>query len=79
MTPAIDPPAAHTTTPPAQTATTTHDRGDIAIHGLFERGTNAIIDVKIANLDSISYRSQDPDKALRTTRETEETEVPSHL
>ncbi|MGL4351554.1 MAG: reverse transcriptase domain-containing protein [Plesiomonas shigelloides] len=48
----------------APTANSTHERGDIAIRGLFERGTNAIIDVKIANLDSISYRSQDPEKVL---------------
>jgi hypothetical protein len=56
------------TNPPTETAPTdnnsTHERGDIAIRGLFERGTNAIIDVKIANLDSVSYRSQDPGKVL---------------
>jgi hypothetical protein len=62
--PIINPPA-HTTTP-AITANNTHDHGNIAIRGLFESETNAIIeDAKIANLlDSTSYRSQDPDKAL---------------
>jgi hypothetical protein len=72
--PSIDSPA-HTTTTPAITANNTHDHGDIAIHGLVERGTNAIIDIKIANLDSTSYRSQDPEKALLQ----QEKEVSSHL
>jgi hypothetical protein len=37
----------------------------IAIRGLFEHGTNAIIDVRIASLDSPSYRFQDPEKVLQ--------------
>ena len=52
------------TTTPATPAISNRERGDIAIRGLFERGTNAIIDVKLANLDSPSYRSQDPEKVL---------------
>jgi hypothetical protein len=44
------------------TSTSTYE--DMAIRGFFEHGTTAIIDVKIANLDSTSYRSQDPDKVL---------------
>jgi hypothetical protein len=60
-----------TTDPPAETpyqvpiANNTQERGDIAIRGLFERGTNAIIDVRIANLDSPSYIFQDPEKVLQ--------------
>jgi hypothetical protein len=38
--------------------------GDIAIRGLFERGTNAIINVRITNLDSPLTRTQDPEKVL---------------
>jgi hypothetical protein len=63
--------ATMTTDPPAMTANqvptanNTQERGDIAIRGLFERGTNAIIDIRIANLDSSSYRSQDPEKVLQ--------------
>ncbi|MGL5814518.1 MAG: reverse transcriptase domain-containing protein, partial [Aeromonas sp.] len=52
----------HPTDPPATTPAptpATHDRGDIAIRGLFERGTNAIIDVRITNLDSLTSRTRD--------------------
>ena len=41
-------------------------RGDLAIRGLFERGTTAIIDVRVTDLDSDSYRTQDPKSVLRT-------------
>jgi hypothetical protein len=60
-----------TTTVPQQrpyqvpTANNTQERGDIAIRGLFERGTNAIINVRIANLDIPSYRFQNPEKILQ--------------
>ena len=37
----------------------------MAIHGLFERGTNAIIDVRITNLDSVTSRTRDPFKVLQ--------------
>ena len=36
----------------------------VGIRGLFKHGTTAIIDVRVANLDSPSYLAQDPDKAL---------------
>jgi ribosomal protein L19 len=49
----------------SQSSNNTQERGDITLRGLFERGTNAIIDVRIANLDSPSYRSQDPEKVLQ--------------
>jgi hypothetical protein len=48
-------------------AFTSQERGDIAIRGLFQRGTNAIIDVRITNLDSPSTRAQDPEKVLINT------------
>jgi hypothetical protein len=58
-----DPPAA--TANQVHTANNTQERRDIVIRGLFKRGTNAIIDIRIANLDSSSYRSQDPEKVLQ--------------
>ena len=40
-------------------------RGDVLVRGLFQRGTECIIDVRVTDLDSISQRSTDPDKVLR--------------
>jgi hypothetical protein len=70
----VDPPAATANQVP--TASNTQERGDIAIHGLFECRTNAIIDIRIANnLDSSSYRSQDPEtrESTPTARDCQET------
>ena len=39
-------------------------RGDLAIRGLFERGTTAIIDVRVVDLDSPSHRNRDPMSVL---------------
>jgi hypothetical protein len=61
----VDPPSATANQVP--TANNTQERSDIAIHSLFECGTNAaLIDIiRIANQDSSSYRSQDPEKVLQ--------------
>jgi hypothetical protein len=40
------------------------DRGDILIRGLWERGTDAIIDVRVTDVDTKSKRSKDPHKVL---------------
>jgi hypothetical protein len=40
------------------------DRGDILIRGLWAQGAECIIDVRIADVDAKSNRSEDPDKAL---------------
>lgn len=40
-------------------------RGDILIRGLFNRGTDCIIDVRATDLDSKSYRNTAPDKVLQ--------------
>jgi hypothetical protein len=40
------------------------DRGDILIRGLWARGTDCIIDVRITDVDAKSNLSKDPDKVL---------------
>ena len=40
-------------------------RGDILIRGLFNRGTDCILDVRVTDLDSKSYRNTAPDKVLQ--------------
>ena len=40
-------------------------RGDILLRGLFNRGTDCIIDVRVTDLDSKSYRNTDPEKVLQ--------------
>jgi len=40
------------------------DSGDLLIHGFWEGSTDAIIDVRVTNLDSKSYRNLPPKKAL---------------
>ena len=39
-------------------------RGDVLIRGLYNRGMDTIIDVRVTNLDSKSNRTCDPDKVL---------------
>lgn len=40
------------------------DRGDVLVRGLWERGTDCIIDVRLTDVDAKSYRSRDPYKVL---------------
>jgi hypothetical protein len=40
------------------------ERGDVLIRGLWARGTDCIIDVRVTNLDAKSNISRDPDKVL---------------
>ncbi len=42
----------------------TEDRGDILVRGLWARGTDCIIDVRITDVDAKSQRSKDPHKVL---------------
>ena len=39
-------------------------RGDVLVRGLFQRGQDCIIDVRVTDLDAKSYRNQDPEKIL---------------
>jgi hypothetical protein len=52
--------------PPRKLAAKDGDRGDILIRGLFERGKETIIDVRVTDTDAASYRNKDPDKVLAT-------------
>jgi hypothetical protein len=40
------------------------EQGDILIRGFWARGTDAIIDVHVTDMDAKSYRSKDPHKVL---------------
>ncbi len=42
------------------------DRGDVLIRGLWARGTNCIIDVRVTDVDTVLNRSKDPHKVLNT-------------
>jgi len=42
------------------------DRGDVLIRGLWDRGTDCIIDVRVTDLDAKSNRSRDPAKVLES-------------
>ena len=57
-----DPPV---TTLPSPSMHTTSERGDIAISGLFDQGTNAIMYVCITTLDSTALRAHKPLKNLQ--------------
>lgn len=41
------------------------ERGDILIRGLFQRGSDCIIDVRVTDLDCKSQRNKDPEKVLQ--------------
>jgi len=41
------------------------DHGDLLIRGFWERSTDTIIDVRVTNLDSKSYKNSPPKKALK--------------
>jgi len=41
------------------------DRGDLLIRGFWEGSTDTIIDVRVTNLDSKSYKNLSPKKALK--------------
>ena len=42
------------------------DRGDVLVRGLWERGTDCIIDVRVTDVDAKSYRSRAPHKVLES-------------
>ena len=42
------------------------ERGDVLIRGLWARGTDCIIDVRVTDLDETSNISRDPDKVLES-------------
>ena len=54
----------------------TGDRGDVLIRGIWARGTDAIVDVKVMNLDSKTHRTTDP---LATLARGEASKKKKHL
>lgn len=59
-------PATNTNTTPA---TDNKNRGDVKVAGFWRRGTDCILDVRVTDTDSRSYRNQDPEKVLRRMEE----------
>ena len=39
-------------------------RGDVAVHGFWQRGSSAIFDIRVTDTDCPTYRSMDPSKVL---------------
>jgi hypothetical protein len=55
------------------------ERGDVLIHGLWQQGTDAIIDVRITNLHAKSNISQAPMKVLAAHERKKKTKVPGAM
>jgi len=50
--------------PAAATDNHNENRGDIKVHGLWERGTDCILDVMISDSEGRSHRQMEPEKVL---------------
>ena len=55
---------ANTHSPPHQDGNF-FDRGDLLIHGLFEKQTSCILDIRVTDTDSPSYLSSTPERCIR--------------
>ena len=49
---------------PGQVEVPVESRADVSAHGFCERGTTAMFDIRIVNLDVVSYLHITPEKAL---------------
>ena len=49
---------------PGQVVVPTESRADVSAHGFWKRGTTAMFDMRIVNLDAGSYLRMTPEKAL---------------
>ena len=49
---------------PVQVVVPAESRSDVSAHGFWKRGTTAMFDIRIFNLDAGSYRRITPEKAL---------------
>ena len=50
--------------PPVQVVVPAKSRADVSAHGFWKRGTTAMFDIRIFNLDAGSYMRMTPEKAL---------------
>jgi hypothetical protein len=62
-----------------ETIANNEDRGDIWIRGLWARGRDGILDVRIAHVDAKSSRSQDPARGLAAQEREKKEEIPRGL
>ena len=49
---------------PGQVQVHADSRADVSAHGFWKRGTTAMFDIRIVNLDAGSYLNMTPEKAL---------------
>ena len=49
---------------PGQVVVPAESRVDVSVHGFWKRGTTAMFDIRIVNLDAGSYLRMTPEKAL---------------
>ena len=56
--------AARLVGPPGQVEIPANSRADISSHGFWKRGTTAMFDIQIVNLNAGSYLCMTPEKAL---------------
>ena len=49
---------------PGQVVLPAESRADVSAHGFWKRGTTAMFDIRIVNLDTGSYLRMTPEKAL---------------
>ena len=49
---------------PGQVVVPAESRADVSAHGFWKRGTTAMFDIRIVNLDAGSYLRMTPEKAL---------------
>lgn len=53
-------------------------RGDVLARGLFQRGSDCIIDVRVTDLDCKTYRNVDPDNALKKQEKEKKSKYLQH-
>ena len=49
-----------------QTMDPMEDRGDILLRGVYKTGQDVIVDVRVTNTDSVSYRGRSPEKVIES-------------
>ena len=49
-----------------QTTNPMEDRGDILLRGVYKMGQDVIVDFRVTNTDSVSYRGRSPEKVIES-------------